>query len=720
MPIQYIEELRKFILTTNNTAYVFQLSEVDAPLHLYWGPKLPRTGDYPQPPVKSVRASFYSDTHVSLAELPLPTGIQHSEPCLRLKFQDGTRDIRLSYVKHSISSPDGAALVIHFKDTFYPLEVALHYQVFADCDIITRKISLTNPGQQPITLDAALSGSVPLPYDRGDFRLTQLAGAWFSEFRVERSPVTPGRKVLEGRQNFTGHNNNPFFALDLLDADGVGASETVGEVWYGGLQWTGNWKIIVEQVNNPYKQTRVAAGINDYDFSWQLGAGTSFETPWLALGYSGQGFGEMSRNLHRYQRSHLLPARAAQELRPVLYNSWEAVGFSVNEAEQLKLVEKAARIGAEVFVIDDGWFGQRHHDRAGLGDWYVNSEKFPNGLSPLINKVNELGLDFGIWVEPEMVNPDSDLYRTHPEWAYRFPNREPTTARNQLTLNLARPDVQAHLFGWLDQLLSKNNIRYLKWDYNRPISEPGWTDAPPEQQQETWVRHVQGLYQLVDRLRERHPQVLFEACSGGGGRADMGSLSHFDHLWTSDNTDPLDRLPIQQGYSLAYTPKTMYCWVTHMKRNNLDYSLKYRFHSSFMGSLGIGTNLNELTEAELTEAAGLVADYKAIRPLVQQGDFYRLTGLNQAGQALLAVQYLAPDRSDGVILAYNRTSHLFWTNPQRVFPRNLDPAGSYRLSGGLQGFPGEAPVSGEALMYQGVLPEFDSYLSSAVIRLKKV
>lgn len=715
MPVTYLEESRVFGLHTANMVYAIHLTEEGRLLQLYWGTALPYPSDTPAPPANHRHASFHTDLLDWLSEISTPTGIYDIEPCVRAVFSDGTRDLRLGYVSHQIDEA-GQELLIRLKDEFQGLVVGLRYRVYEECDIITRRIELENTGHTPITLDEILSGSLPLPYDgEGFYRLTHLAGAWATETQIERTNITPGRKVIEGRQNYTGHANNPFFALDRVGSDGNSAGETFGEVWFGALQWSGNWKIMVEQERSPYKFTRVAAGINDFDFSWHLEPGQRFETPWLALGYTSGGFGQMSRNLHRYQLKHVLPRNFADQLRPVLYNSWEAVFFNVTEAEQLKLAEKAAQLGVEIFVMDDGWFGERHSENAGLGDWYPSPKKFPNGLKPLIEKVNSLGMEFGLWVEPEMVNPDSDLYRAHPDWVYHFSNREPTTGRNQLMLNLARPDVEAWMFDWLDKLLADHNIRYIKWDFNRTISEPGWPGTEREKQREVWVRHVQALYRTLDRLRERHPQVLFEACSGGGGRVDMGMLSHFDHSHTSDNTDPFDRLPIQQGYSLVYAPKTMYTWVTHTDFNQGHYPLRYRFHSAYLGSLCLATNLNHWSEAEMEEAAQFIAEYKSIRPLVQHGEMYRLTPLS--GHERLAVEYLAEDKTAGVVLAFERREH-FWKNPLRLRLQGLEPNSLYRLSGNL-GDNEAHLLSGQALMQRGVLPRFEGYHRSTLINFQK-
>ena len=353
----------------------------------------------------------------------------------------------------------------------------------------------------------------------------------------------------------------------------------------------------------------------------------------------------------------LCPEAPHRRLRPVLYNSWEATGFDVNEADQEALAEKAASIGVERFVMDDGWFGQRKDDHAGLGDWYVNPQKFPHGLKPLIDKVHSLGMDFGLWVEPEMVNPDSDLYRKHPDWVLNFPGRPRTEGRHQLVLNLARPDVRAYVYGFLDKLLSENDIAFLKWDYNRNWSEPGWPAAPLAEQKEVYVKYVENLYSILAELREKHPHVEIESCSGGGARVDLGILRYTDEVWPSDNTDPFDRLSIQDGFTYAYSPGLMMAWVTDSPNwmNNRSTSLEYRFLSSMQGSLGIGANLNKWTPEDFATAKKLVAEYKAVRATVQDGALYRLIS-PLGGSEYSVTESVARDGHEAVVFAFLHSS----------------------------------------------------------------
>ena len=346
----------------------------------------------------------------------------------------------------------------------------------------------------------------------------------------------------------------------------------------------------------------------------------------------------------------------------------------------MALAEKAAALGIDRFVMDDGWFGQRKDDHAGLGDWYVNQEKFPHGLKPLIDKVHALGMDFGLWVEPEMVNPDSDLYRNHPEWVLNFKGRPETQQRNQLVLNLARPDVHAYILGFLDKLLTENDIAFLKWDYNRNWSEPGWDQVPPAEQKQVYVEYTKNLYAILAELRQRHPKVEIESCSGGGGRVDLGILKYVDEVWPSDNTDPFDRLTQQNGFTYAYAPQIMMAWVTDSPHwlNNRTTSLQYRMLSSMQGSLGIGANIEKWTPDETSAAKRLIAAYKDVQSTIVQGDLYRLISpLNES--EFSATETVKADKSQAVLFAFIHS-----TQEGRGFPtlklKGLDATAKYKLT----------------------------------------
>ena len=455
--------------------------------------------------------------------------------------------------------------------------------------------------------------------------------------------------VIESRRGSTSHQANPWFSVGRSGE----TTEEDGPVWFGELGWSGSWRMVVE--STPFDQVRITAGYNPFDFAYKLSPGESLETPLFYAGFTQHGNGGASRLLHRFQLQSILPQHPSPKPRPIIYNSWEATGFAVDQANQPALAEKAAKLGVERFVIDDGWFGERNSDHAGLGDWQTNPAKFPHGLKLIIDRVHDLGMDFGLWVEPEMVNPDSDLYRKHPDWVMSFPGRQRTEGRNQLVLNLARDDVKDFVFSFLDRLVSQNDIAFLKWDYNRNWSEPGWDAAPRDEQKRIYVKYVENLYDILDRLRKRHPRLEIESCSGGDGRVDHGILRYTDEVWPSDNTDALDRLQIQDGFTHAYAPMTMVVWVTDIpdSRDLVRVPLQFRFLTAMQGALGIGGNLNHWTSSELQEGAHLVSFYRQIRTTIQTGQLYRLTRPGEKGPT--SVQYVRADGKQSVLFVYLRS-----------------------------------------------------------------
>jgi alpha-galactosidase len=595
------------------------------------------------------------------------------EPALKISFADGVRDLVLHYQSYS-EAPDGFDVVL--EDIHYAIYVTLHYAIDKQSGILARSAIIENREPQTVTVEQAAAASWSLP--AGHYTLNYLTGRWAGEWNLTQEKLQPGERVIESRRGSTGHQANPWFAIQ-----GGDGSEEQGEVWFGALAWSGSWRITIEQ--DQLETVRVTGGFNPFDFGYVLHSGERLETPVFYGGYAAHGLGEASRLLHRFELEHILPRTATTadrplpKTRPVIYNSWEATEFNVSEAGQMALAEKAAALGIDRFVMDDGWFGQRKDDHAGLGDWYVNREKFPHGLKPLIDRVHQLGMDFGLWVEPEMVNPDSDLYRQHPEWVLNFPGRPRSEARNQLVLNLARPDVRAYILSFLDKLLTENDIAFLKWDYNRNWSEPGWDQLPAAEQKRVYVEFTRNLYAILAELRHRHPNVEIESCSGGGGRVDLGILRYTDEVWPSDNTDPFDRLTQQNGFTYAYTPQVMMAWVTDSPHwlNRRSTSLTYRMLSSMQGSLGIGANIANWTPDENALAKRLIAAYHQVQPTIVQGELYRLISPTN-GSEFSATQTVSKDKSQSVVFLFIHS-----TQEGHLFPllklKGLDPAANYKL-----------------------------------------
>jgi alpha-galactosidase len=703
------EAAKVFRLDGGGSTYAFGVNAQGQLQSLYWGPALAAGDTLPAPVIVPENSSNEQPVALTPYEFAGFGGGLTTEPALKVRFHDGVRDLDLRYAGHE--ARDGR-LTLRLKDVQRAVHVALTYEMDEATGILARSAVVENRTGNWIQLDQMAAACLNLPYS-DDYQLSFLTGRWAGEFMLQTRAVTPGTFVLESRKGVTSHQANPWIALSR-NATG----EEAGPVWFGALGWSGSWRINVEM--DAMGGVHATAGYNPFDFNYRLKPGESLASPVFHAGFSEQGFGGASRLFHRYQREKILPHAPAPRLRPVLYNSWEATLFDVNEAGQMALAEQAARIGVERFVVDDGWFGARNSDKTGLGDWVVNRKKFPNGLGPLVKHVNGLGMQFGLWVEPEMVNPDSDLYRAHPDWVIHFPGRQRSEARNQLVLNLARKDVYQHLLKVLDDLLSSHNIAYLKWDHNRTWSEPGWPEKAPDEQQKLYVEYVDNLYRLLAELRRRHPALEIESCASGGGRADLGIMKLTEQVWTSDNTDPYDRLVIQDGYSHAYAPAAMMAWVTDSPNwlNRRATSLEYRFLSAMQGGLGIGANLKHWTQDDFAKAARLVAEYKRIRATVQLGNLYRLVSPRN-GSARSATLSVSQDRRQAVLFAFLHSS-MMRAAQHTIQLRGLDPGAVYTLRA-ISGtaVPGTvAKASGAYWMGHGLKPLLEGDFQAAAFVLE--
>lgn len=481
------------------------------------------------------------------------------------------------------------------------------------------------------------SGACLLPHEAKPWTAHYVVGAWAGEFRRRTAKLEEGELRLQSVRGMSGPHMNPF----LIAANSE--DEETGEAYGVALGWSGCWQITAS--STVFGNHRITAGLNDADLVCPMERGECFETPPMVLCMSAEGMGALSRRMHDFERDHLKPNRPP---RRVLYNSWEATQFDVRADAQMRLAERAARMGVELFVVDDGWFGARHSDRAGLGDWTVNPEKFPNGLEELIDRVHALGMDFGLWVEPESVNPDSDLYRAHPDWIHRLDGREPLTQRNQYLLDFGKPEVERFALDMLRGLLNTYAIRYLKWDMNRAMTDVCESLTPFARE-----RHVLALYRILDALEKEFPDVDIEACSGGGARVDLGMAKRTAQFWVSDNTDPFDRLFIQEGYTLMYAPMMMSCWVTDTpadgrRRGQADW--RYKFHAAMCGTLGVGADISKLSDEEMALFTAEIARYKTWRHVVQNGDLYRLQ--RPSGGNVAATEYVSKDQNEAVLFLF--------------------------------------------------------------------
>ena len=693
-----------FRLDGGNVTYAFGVNNEGELQSVYWGARLAPTDPLEKPKHKG-RAFEMDDTPQEFAGWG---GGLLAEPSLKISFPDGNRDLVLHYVSHEL---DQGSLSVVLRDISRDVFVTLHYSIDGATGILARSAEIANKTKTPILIEQASTGEWNLP-PSSEYSLRYLSGRWGGETQLQSRAIEQGTTVLESRRGTTGHEFAPWFAI----AQNSAVTEWDGEVWFGALAWSGSWRITIEQ--DSLQQVRIVGGFNPFDFGYELKSNATLSTPVLYGGVAQHGFSEMSQLESSFQLTHILPQSPHPKVRPVLYNSWEATAFHVTEQGQEALANKAAAIGVERFVMDDGWFSTRKDDHAGLGDWYPDLEKFPHGLKPLIDHVHGLGMDFGLWVEPEMVNENSELYRKHPDWIIHFDGRPRSQARSQFMLNMAIPEVQAYVLGFLDKLLSENEIAFLKWDANRVFAEPGWPQVSPDEQKKIYVDYVEGYYGVIRELRRRHPKLEIESCSGGGGRVDLGVMGLTDEVWTSDNTDPFDRLSIQDGFTYAYTPQVMMAWVTDSPNwyDHRSTSLSYRFLSAMQGALGLGVDLNKWTDQDIAEAKPMIAAYKRIRSTVQQGILYRLVSPRD-GSNFSSTESVENDGSQAVIFAFLHAEQMQYPSPT-IFPRGLREDAMYTLepiSGAVaEGAPSSA--SGAFWMHHGLAFKLEGdYVAAAVI-----
>ncbi|MBQ7900822.1 MAG: alpha-galactosidase, partial [Clostridia bacterium] len=643
----------------------------------------------------------------------------HAEPCVMTEFADGTRDLQLVYRNHCITGTDkGEMLAIVLRDRYYDFEVTLNYYTYKGVDLISKNAVFSDKCIEPVVVTKMKSGTLYPAHNR-PMRLMHMAGRALAEYQKKYTLLNQGRFTIDNtRGNCASHQHVPFFAIDEGDA-----TETAGRVWYGLLHWSGDFRMDFEQ--SPEGQLIVSAGINDFDTEIVLENGESFETPLFTTGFTSGGYERMSRELYDYQYDYLLPQSKIKNDFPIICNTWYPYLMEVTEEKCLGFIDKARYIGAELFVIDDGWFGRRFDATDGLGDWWVTPEKFPNGLRPIADKAHSCDMKFGLWIEPEMVNEKSDLYKQHPEWVLSFPNREKTKIRNQLVLNLAREDVMEFVWETVDRLISEYDLDYLKWDMNAYITET----AP--HMKDMRIKYIRNLYEVWRRINEKYPDVLLENCASGGARSDFGMAPYSDRINRSDNSDPVDVLKIHEGFStyllprlaggagnVAASPNDMQSRVT---------PLKYRAILGMTGSMSIGVNLLKATDEEIEQLKSYIAQYKEIRHITHNSYVYRLTSAFENNNTAVW-EYLARDGKNAIVFAFANGSNFLDAMP-RVRLRGLDSHKLYRITGeeykhrrpdtGMEA-PAERFAHGDSLMNFGLrIDAFGDYDSQG-IRIEEV
>lgn len=714
MGIIYNQSEDIFHLQAKDSSYIMKVLETGHLAHLYWGRRLRDSNDfsellnYKQRVLEPYLSKDNKDLSLDILpqEYPAYGRTDFRQPAYQIELENGSRITELKYQDHEIkqgkeklaglpatyveSESEAETLKITLVDEVAEIKVVLSYTVYEDFAAITRSAKLINTGQQSLELNRALSASVD--FKDNDFNLLQLSGAWSRERHVKRRELEHGIQSIESTRGASSPYQNPFLALERKNSD-----EQQGEVYGFSLVYSGNFLAQV-QVNH-FEQTRVNLGINPFDFKWLLEAGESFQTPEVVMVYSSQGLNQMSQTYHKLYRTRLARGKYRDKVRPILINNWEATYFDFDEEKILEIAEAGKELGLELFVLDDGWFGSRDDDTSSLGDWYVDKKKLPNGVKGLGEKINDLGLEFGLWFEPEMVSKDSDLYRQHPDWCIHVPDRSRSESRNQLVLDLSREEVCDKLIEMLSDILDRAPITYVKWDMNRHLTEIGSAGLSAERQSETAHRHILGLYRILEELTTRFPEILFESCASGGGRFDPGMLYYMPQTWTSDDTDAVERLKIQYGTSIVYPLSSMGAHVSAVPNHQTGRvtSLDMRGDVAMFGNFGYELDLTELSATEKEKIKEQVAEYKEVRKLVQQGKFYRLLSPFSGNET--AWMLVSEDKSEAYVAYYKVLAE-----PNAGFYRlqlqGLDPEADYKLVGE------EQVYGGDQLMYAGLkLPE---------------
>ncbi len=692
MSIIFDENIRIFKLDTASTSYLIGLTKEGYVGHVYYGKKLShaggsyllRTGERPFTPSEMKREkNSFSDTFPT--EYSTGGVGDYRESCLDVRNEAGQTGCELFYESHEIvpgkpglpglpasfgGEEEVETLLVHCQDPVLKLRVTLSYSVFFEEDVITRNAEIENQGTETLFLDKVYSACLDM--DNRDFEVITLHGSWGRERGIQRTSLAYGRQNVSSVRGESSHQEHPFLALATPET-----TQEQGEVYGMHFVYSGNF--IAQAELSQFDQVRAVMGIHSWQFSWKLAPSQSFQAPEAVLVYSGEGLGKMTRNLHDFYRRHLIRSPFLHKRRPVLINNWEATYFDFDSDKLLAIAREAKKAGIEMLVMDDGWFGRRNSDDCSLGDWVVNEDKLTSGLKDLVDKVNETGLEFGIWFEPEMISPDSDLYRAHPDWAIQIRGREITQSRQQYVLDLSRQEVVDYAYESVAKILRSANISYVKWDMNRQLCDLGSRSLPSDRQQELFHRYVLGVYQMQERLVQEFPNLLLENCSGGGARFDPGMLYYSPQIWCSDDTDAIERLRIQEGTALLYPLSTMGAHVSDCPNHIVHRSTPFstRGNVALSGTFGYELDITKISEEDRALIPEQVEQYKKYHALIQQGDYYRLASWNDK-KPFDCWAVVAKDKSE-VLVTYVQVLAMPNLHSRMIRLKGLEPDECYIL-----------------------------------------
>ena len=719
MSIFYDENQKSFYLGAGKASYVLHVDENGRLLNQHWGARVPDGAIQPDLSHYPTLASFDPRTNALPWELPTRGSGWYGEPAVAATNAKGDDMVQLTYVSHAIymgknrlpglpatfarREGDAETLEIELMDRLTGLRVTTAYSVFEETGAITRSLRLKNESGEDMQINGVLSASAPV--HGSSYDVIHLKGAWARERHVMRQTQGEGEYRIFSQRGASGHEANPFLALCERSA-----TEFSGEVWAVSLVYSGSFEAL-SYVNNT-ENSRLSIGLNPDVFTWKLGPGETFVSPEAAMVYSPDGLNGMSHAFHRLYSENLMRSKWFERDRPILINNWEATYFNFNEEKILQIARRAKELGVEMLVLDDGWFGKRNTDNCSLGDWVVNPEKLPGGLNGLSDRLHDLGLKFGLWFEPEMISPDSDLYRAHPDWCLHVDGRARVEMRNQLILDLSRKEVQDYIIESVSAVLESARIEYVKWDMNRNMTEPFSGAQTPARQKETQHRYMLGLYRVLEEITARFPEILFESCSGGGGRFDPGMLYYMPQTWTSDDSDAVERMFIQYGTSFVYPPCAMGAHVSAVPNHQTGRAtaFKTRCDVALGGNFGFELDLSQLSDADAETVRRLIEREKQVRTLVRTGEFTRL--LSPFDHPYAAWQFRARDNSEALICAYRlmtrpATPHLL------LRASGLDESAVYMDDDG-------NTCSGAALTRYGLWLHLPGDFTSKVIHLRRI
>lgn len=709
--IFYNEKDKAFKLRANNTDYMMKVCEEGYLAHVYYGNKVPdedltyllRLDESPFTPATNDRdrASFMDTLPF---EYPCFGLGDYRESAFKIMDANGMSTCDLRYVSHKMyegkpkleglpatfaTEESGCStLEITMYDKYANIEVVLIYTAFDKLDVITRSAVITNKSEKPFKITRALSACVDFDTDKMD--MITLNGSWARERAVERCRLHHGKQLVDSCRGESSHQNNPFVALCDNNAD-----EDKGEVFGFNFVYSGNFYAQAEVTQ--HKKTRFLMGINPLDFEWLLEKGESFTCPEVVMVHSDEGIGKMSRTFHDLYRNNLIRGEYKDKRRPILINNWEATYFNFDTDKLIDIAKEASKLGIEMLVMDDGWFGHRDSDNSSLGDWFVYEKKLKGGLKYLVDEVNKLGMKFGIWFEPEMISPDSELYKAHPDWAIQIKGRPLTLCREQYVLDYSRKEVRDHVYGMMKKILDSANIEYIKWDMNRQLTEVGSATLPAERQRELWHRYVLGVYDLMDRLTTDYPHILLENCSGGGARFDPGMLYYSPQIWCSDDTDAIERLKIQHGTSMCYPCSAMGAHVSDCPNHTVGRNtpFKTRGHVAMVGTFGYELDVTRIPQEDRDAIPAQIEEFNKFNKLVRTGDHYRIGNMFE-DNTWDAWEFVAKDKSEAlfefvqVLARPNERS-------RRIKLKGLEPEAYY-----YEESEPDKKISGAALMNAGI------------------